>query len=228
MIEIRRSNERGHADFGWLDSRHTFSFGEYYDRRFMGFGHLRVINEDRVEAGAGFPKHGHANMEIVSYVVSGGLAHQDTLGTRAVLQPGDVQVMSAGRGIQHSEMNASETEPVHFLQIWLLPAEAGTTPRYEDKSFPVQPGLTLLVSPEGREGSLPIGQDTDLYRAVLAEGEVKELPLRHDRAYVQVVKGQLDVNGARLHAGDGASLTETRALKLVAGEGVEALVFDLR
>jgi redox-sensitive bicupin YhaK (pirin superfamily) len=228
MITIRRSAERGHVEMGWLDSHHTFSFGHYHDPRFMGFGHLRVINEDRVEPGQGFMPHGHRDMEIVSYVVDGALAHEDSTGSGGVIRPGEVQVMSAGRGIRHSEMNGSAEEPVHFLQIWLLPKAGGTEPGYAQRDFGRDPGLRLVVSPDGRDGSLPIGQDVDLHRALLPAGEGATLTLRRKRAWVQVVRGTLDVNGARLFPGDGASFTDTSALSLAAVDGdVEALAFDL-
>ncbi|MCA9568629.1 MAG: pirin family protein [Myxococcales bacterium] len=225
---IHPASARGHADHGWLDSHHTFSFAGYHDRRFMGFGHLRVINEDRVAPGGGFPLHPHANMEIVSYVVEGALAHEDTLGTGSVIRPGDVQLMSAGRGIAHSEMNASREEGVHFLQIWVLPAQGATAPRYDQHHFGHDPGVRLVVSPDGRDGSLTIGQDMDLHRALLPAGTDHTLPLRRNRAWVQVVRGTLDVDGARLFPGDGAAITEARALHLTArDDDVEALVFDL-
>ncbi|MCA9572549.1 MAG: pirin family protein, partial [Myxococcales bacterium] len=184
-------------------------------------------NQDRVAPGAGFPTHGHRNMEIVSYVVDGALAHRDTLGTGSVIRPGEVQLMSAGSGIQHSEMNASDTEGVHFLQIWLLPREGLTKPRYAQQDFGREAGLRLVVSPDGRDGSLQIGQDVDLHRALLPDGQATELALRRSRAWVQVVHGTLDVNGARLFPGDGAALTDTRALRLTPHGEVEALVFDL-
>lgn len=224
---LRPSSQRGHTDLGWLDSRHSFSFGSYYDRRHLGFGVLRVINEDRVAAGAGFGAHGHRDMEIVSYVVSGQLAHRDSTGGGGVIRPGEVQVMSAGRGVRHSELNGSREEPVHFLQIWLLPARAATEPAYRQRDFGRAPGLTLLVSPDGREGSLPMGQDADLHRALLSEGQEAALPLRHHRAWVQVVSGQLEVNGARLGPGDGAALEGVSALQLRAHADLEALLFDL-
>lgn len=226
-IALRPSAQRGHADFGWLDSRHSFSFGSYYDRRHMGFGVLRVINEDRVAPGAGFGAHGHRDMEIVSYVVSGQLAHRDSTGGGGVIRPGEVQVMSAGRGVRHSELNGSREEPVHFLQIWLLPARAGTEPGYGQRDFGRRPGLTLLVSPDGREGSLRMGQDADIHRALLAEEEQARLDLRHHSAWVQVVSGELEVNGARLGPGDGAALERVSALELRALSPVEALAFDL-
>lgn len=229
MIEIRRSNERGRANHGWLDSHHTFSFASYSDPRHMGFGDLRVINEDRVDAGAGFPTHPHQDMEIVSYVVDGGLAHRDTLGTGSIIRPGEVQLMSAGRGIAHSEMNASRDEGVHFLQIWLLPDETqrGAEPRYFQKDFGETEGLLLVVSPDGRDGSLEIRQDVDLYRARLPAGTAIEHAVQRGRVWVQVVRGVLSVNGERLHPGDGAAITETEAIALRADEDVEALLFDL-
>jgi len=227
-IDIRRGRERGHEDHGWLDTHHSFSFASYYDPGFMGFSDLRVINEDRVAEGGGFMPHPHKDMEIVSYVISGALAHRDTLGTGSVIRPGEVQLMSAGRGIRHSEMNGSPDAPVHFLQIWILPAQAGTAPRYDQRDFGKEPGLRLVVSPDGREGSLSIGQDMDLHRALLPAGEQVSLRLRRARAWVQVIRGTLDVNGARLQAGDGASFTGYPTLAMEAREEVEALVFDLR
>lgn len=227
MISIRRSTERGHVHMGWLDSHHSFSFGNYYDPRFMGFGHLRVINEDRVDPGEGFPPYSHRNMEIVSYVLDGALAHRDSTGTGSVIHPGDVQVMTAGRGIAHSEMNGSDTDPVHFLQIWLLPREGNTDPGYAERHFERADGLTLLVSPDARDGSLKIGQDVDLHRAILPAGQSASLPLRRNQAWVQVARGTLDVNGARLFPGDGAALTDTAVLELTAQEDAEALLFDL-
>ena len=163
-MEIRRSDRRGHSDHGWLDSRHTFSFADYFDPAQVGFGHLRVVNEDRVDPGHGFGSHSHGNMEIVSYVLEGGLAHRDTLGTGAVIRPGEIQLMSAGRGVSHSEMNASPTDPVHFLQIWVLPREANTEPGYQQRTLPDRDGLVLLVSPDGRDGSLVIRQDAEIWR----------------------------------------------------------------
>jgi redox-sensitive bicupin YhaK (pirin superfamily) len=229
MMEIRRSAERGHANHGWLDSHHTFSFASYHDPRFMGFSHLRVINQDQVSPGAGFGTHPHRNMEIVSYVISGALEHKDTLGTGSIIRPGDVQLMSAGAGISHSEFNHSKTEPVRFLQIWLLPSEAGGQASYQQAHYAPQPGLTLVVSPEGRDGSLRVKQNTDLWRLLLDEGASAHLPLRRARAWVQVVTGTLDVNGARLYPGDGLAITDTAALDLSAQQGaVEALIFDLQ
>lgn len=230
MLYVRKSEERGHADWGWLDTNHTFSFASYYDPEFMGFGHLRVINEDKVAAGRGFGTHPHRDMEIISYVVDGALAHKDTIGTGSTIRPGEVQLMSAGRGIAHSEMNGNADRPVHFLQIWVLPARAGTQPRYEQKAFPrddEQP-VKLVVSPDGAEGSLTIGQDMRLYRALLPEGaeHVYQVPTGR-RTWVQLIKGSLEVNGTGLKPGDGAALVDEAEVRLVAQGEVEALVFDL-
>ncbi|MCB9781136.1 MAG: pirin family protein [Alphaproteobacteria bacterium] len=234
MMEIRKATQRGHADHGWLDSHHSFSFAGYYDPRFMGFGDLRVINEDRVAPGRGFGTHPHRDMEIVSYVVDGALSHRDTIGNGSVIRPGEVQLMSAGRGIAHSEMNHDPAAPVHFLQIWLLPAATGTAPRYEQRFFdPAEGGVRLVASPDGRDGSLTIGQDVDLYRVLLGAGETAARPLRRRRAWVQVVRGTLEVEGALLQPGDGLAI-DARAdetpptLRLTAHDDVEALLFDLR
>jgi redox-sensitive bicupin YhaK (pirin superfamily) len=226
---LRRADARGHADHGWLDTRHTFSFAGYDDPRFMGFGDLRVISEDHIAAGAGFPKHPHRDMEIVSYVVEGALAHADTLGTGSVIRPGEVQLMSAGRGIAHSEYNHSKDEGVHLLQIWARPAERGTAPRYDQKAFPTtEKGLRLVVSPDGRDGSLTVGQDMDLHRLLLEGDDTATLAPRRGRVWVQVVKGGLEVAGERLASGDGLAIVEPEALTFRAHGGTEALVFDLR
>jgi redox-sensitive bicupin YhaK (pirin superfamily) len=227
MIERRPSNQRGQANHGWLRSQHTFSFGGYHDPRHMGFGHLRVINEDHVEPGRGFGTHGHQNMEILSYVVEGALAHRDSTGEGGVIRPGEVQVMSAGAGIRHSELNHSASEPVHFLQIWLLPSMSNTEPGYRQALFEPVDGTTLLVSPDGREGSLTIRQDVEIYRLLLPPDGAAELPVRRNRSWVQVVRGSLTVNGTVLQAGDGAGITASTALSFHAEAAVEALVFDL-
>jgi quercetin 2,3-dioxygenase len=197
------------------------------DPRHMGFGPLRVINEDRVAPGAGFGAHPHQDMEIVSYVVSGQLAHKDTIGAGGVIKPGEIQRMSAGRGIRHSEMNGSKTEPVHFLQIWIMPAVRGSEPSYAQKDFGKERGLVLLASPDGRDGAVSIQQDVDLWRALLDPEALIELPLRHRRAWVQVVQGGLEVEGQTLGAGDGAALEDVGALKIRATADTEALLFDL-
>lgn len=227
-MTLRPSGERGHAFHGWLDSHHTFSFAGYYDPAHMGFGDLRVINEDRVEPGRGFGTHGHRDMEIISYVVDGALEHRDSMGSGGVLRHGDVQVMSAGTGVRHSEMNGSATEPVHFLQIWVMPAEQGTTPAYADKHFAPAPGWTLLVSPDAREGSLRVGQDIDLWRGMFDAAQTVTRPLRRGRAWVQVVRGAVALGDTTLRAGDGAAIEAADELTLHATDTSELLVFDLR
>lgn len=227
MITIRPSAARGHVTLDWLDSHHSFSFGSYHDPRHMGFGHLRVINEDVIAPGGGFLPHGHRNMEIVTYMVGGALAHRDSTGGEGVIGPDEVQVMSAGRGIQHSEMNGSAEEPAHLLQIWLLPREGMTEPGYRQQRFERTPGLTLLASPDARDGSLPIGQDVDLHRALWPAGTEETWTPRRARVWVQVVRGELSVDGARLRAGDGAAITDRPSLRFVAHDDVEVLLFDL-
>ena len=227
-MQIRRAADRGRSHHGWLDSHHSFSFADYHDSRFTGFGHLRVINEDRVAASRGFGIHRHRDMEIISYAVSGGLAHQDTTGSGGVIRHGEVQTMSAGRGVAHSEMNASDTEPVHFLQIWMLPKEVGTSPSYGQKHFDLsERGLTLIVSGDGREDSLLIGQDVDLYRVLLSEGEKAVHTQKRRRAWVQIIHGELVVEGALLQPGDGLALMDSEQLMLGGKGEVEALLFDL-
>ncbi len=231
MISIRRAEERGLAHFGWLHSRHTFSFGNYFDPRFMGFGPLRVINEDRVEPGRGFGEHGHRDMEIISYVVEGALEHRDSMGNGSVIRPGDIQRMTAGSGVRHSEMNHSATEPVHFLQIWIEPEREGLAPDYEQKTFNDgdRRGILRLVgSRDGREGSITIHRDVDLYASLLAPGE----RISHDvdderRVWLQVVRGELDVEGMPVSAGDGLALVSPRALSITAASDAELLLFDM-
>jgi redox-sensitive bicupin YhaK (pirin superfamily) len=227
MIAIRKAAERGHANHGWLDTNHTFSFADYYDPQQMGFGPLRVINEDRVAPGRGFGTHGHRDMEIVSYVVSGTLAHKDTIGAGGVIRRGEIQRMSAGTGVQHSEMNGSKTEPVHFLQIWIMPAARGVQPAYEQKDFGNQRGLVQLVGPDGRDGAIAIGQDVDIWRALLDPDSAIELPLRHRRAWIQVVSGEIAIDGRTLGPGDGAALSDVSVLAFRTTKETEALLFDL-
>jgi len=231
MIAIRRANDRGVAEFDWLQSRHTFSFGGYHDPAHMGFGPLRVINEDRVVPGAGFPTHGHRDMEIISYVLDGALAHRDSLGTGSVIRPGDVQRMSAGTGISHSEYNDSASEPVHFLQIWIVPAGRGLPPGYEQRHFPAEARagrLRLIASPDGADDSVTVHQDVRLYAALLDADQSASLPLQDGRiAWVQVARGEVAVNGQRLAAGDGAALDRETALVLDGATGAEVLVFDM-
>jgi quercetin 2,3-dioxygenase len=232
MIALRRAAERGTANFGWLDSRHTFSFGHYYDPDHMGFGALRVINEDRVEPGRGFDTHGHQDMEIISYVLEGAFEHRDSIGTGSVIRPGDVQIMSAGTGIRHSEFNHSKKEPVHFLQIWVLPDRRGLTPRYDQKSFEVsekRDRLRLVGSSDGRDGSLLIHQDADIYDARLSRGHAVTHALKAGRkSWVQVVTGAVEVNGKAAVAGDGVAVEDEAALSITASaDDSEVLVFDL-
>jgi len=233
MITVRKSEDRGHFDHGWLDTRHTFSFAGYHDERFMGFRGLRVVNEDRVEAGQGFGRHGHRDMEILSYVLAGALAHEDSTGGGGVLRPGDVQRMSAGRGVMHSEFNGSKHEPVHFLQIWLLPGERGLAPSYEQRFFAEgerRGKLRLVASPDQAEGSLALHADARVFASLLGDGEEVSLPLAPGRhAWVQVARGEVTVNGTALRAGDGAALSE-EAEVVVRGVGkgpAELLLFDL-
>ncbi|HKB23567.1 MAG TPA: pirin family protein [Methylomirabilota bacterium] len=231
MITVRKAGDRGGGDHGWLDTRHTFSFADYYDAAQMGFRGLRVINEDRVQPGRGFPTHGHRDMEILSYVLAGALEHEDSMGTGSVIRPGDVQRMSAGTGVMHSEFNPSRTEPVHFLQIWILPGTRGLDPSYEQKPFPEaekRGRLRLIASRDGRDGSVTIHHDASVYAAVLAPGERVALALADGRhAWVQVARGAVTLNGEALGAGDGAALSREPALTLVAVERAEVLVFDL-
>jgi redox-sensitive bicupin YhaK (pirin superfamily) len=232
MISIRHAAERGIANFGWLDSRHTFSFGEYYDAKQMGFGPLRVINEDRVSPGQGFGTHAHRDMEIISYVLEGALEHKDSIGTGSVIRPGDMQVMSAGTGIRHSEFNHSKTEPVHFLQIWVIPDREGIAPRYEQKTFPdvdKRGRLRLVGSADGREGSVVVHQDVQILAALLNAGEQVTHALPPGRkGWVQVVRGAVALNGHELATGDGAAVTGEPALNVSAkADGTELLVFDL-
>jgi len=228
---IRKAQERGHFDFGWLDTYHTFSFGDYYDPEFMGFRSLRVINEDRVTPRRGFPKHGHRDMEIITYVLEGALKHSDSMGNGSVIRPGDVQRMTAGTGVTHSEANSSETEPVHLLQIWILPGANGLEPGYEQKSFTEDQKrnqLRLVAAPNGRDGAVTVHQDTRLYAAVLEPNQevIHQLsPGRH--AWIQVARGAVTVNGAKLNYGDGAAVSNESAIALMGNTSSEVLLFDL-
>ncbi|HEX7901501.1 MAG TPA: pirin family protein [Planctomycetota bacterium] len=225
MIHVRKAAERGGFDHGWLDTRHTFSFADYRDPRHMGFRSLRVLNEDRVRPGQGFPMHAHRDMEIVTLVLSGALEHEDSLGNRALLRPGEIQRMSAGTGVVHSERNPSDREPAHFLQIWILPGEKGRQPGYDQRAYPSRP-LALLASPDGRDGSVTIGQDVDLHLARPAAGHPVVLDLRAGRhAWIQAVRGAASINDVPLTEGDGAAVAGERRLKL-SGDA-EALLFDL-
>lgn len=231
MINIRRSNERGHANHGWLDSNFTFSFADYYDPKFMGFRDLRVINEDFIEPGQGFPKHGHRDMEIITYVISGELSHQDSMGNGETIRPHEVQRMTAGTGILHSEYS-SPTDKTHLLQIWILPEKKNLQPGYEQKMFAPdekQGKLRLVASRGGDDGSVTINQDVSLYASVLGRNEAVSYNLSDGRhAWIQVIGGSLDVNGKTLNAGDGAAISEESAMKLKAlDDNTEFLLFDL-
>jgi redox-sensitive bicupin YhaK (pirin superfamily) len=232
MITVRPSNERGAVNIGWLDSRHSFSFGSYYDPQHMGFSSLRVINEDKVQPSKGFATHGHRDMEIVTYVLDGALEHKDSIGNGAVMRYGDVQRMSAGTGILHSEFNASTTDPVHLLQIWLLPAENGIEPSYEQINFPTEEKrgrLRLVGSQDGREGSVTIHQDVSLYASILAAGDRVSHATGRDRAvWIQVARGAVEVNGQSLYAGDAAAIAQEDAIAILGlAEESEFLLFDM-
>jgi len=231
MMKIRKASDRGHANHGWLDSYHTFSFANYYDPQHMGFRHLRVINEDRIAPGAGFPTHPHRDMEIISYVAAGSLAHRDSLGNTETIGAHGIQRFSAGTGITHSEFNPSQTEPTHLLQIWILPEAEGLTPSYEQKLFPpetMQADWRKLVSPDGSSGSARLNQTTALYATILALGEHRVYALQHDRhAWVQVVNGEIILNNEVLRAGDGAAISNEQKLAIEALTDAEVLLFDL-
>jgi redox-sensitive bicupin YhaK (pirin superfamily) len=231
MIRIRSSEERGHADHGWLDTYHTFSFADYHDPEFMGFSVLRVINQDRVAAGRGFATHGHRDMEIVSYVLDGVLEHKDNMGNGSQMRPGEVQIMSAGTGVTHSEFNPSDQDPLHFLQMWVLPAQRGTKPRYQQSEFPAaerRGKLRLVVSPEGRERSLVLGQDARLYAALLDGKEAIEYRPGDGRCcWLHVARGELELNGQQLRTGDGAAIQREQRIELTNGRGAELVFWDL-
>jgi len=231
VLQVRRAEERGRTDWGWLDSRHTFSFGEYHDPAQMGFRTLRVINDDRVKGGAGFGRHSHRDMEILSYVLDGALEHADSSGGGGVIRPGEIQFMRAGLGVTHSEANHSAVEPVHFLQIWILPDERGLAPAYGQKAFDreaARRAFVLLASPTGREESLQVHQDVELWVALVGAGENRELRLRRGRhAWIQVAAGSVSVNGTPLEEGDGAAVSGEERLQLLGRQPAEVLVFDL-
>ena len=231
MIRILKAKDRGHADHGWLDTYHTFSFADYHDPANMGFRALRVINEDRVEPGMGFGMHGHRDMEIVTYVLEGALEHRDSMGNGSMIKPGDIQYMSAGTGVTHSEFNASKTNPVHLYQIWMMPEKRGLKPAYDQKNFTEaekRGKLRLIASPDGREGSVKIRQDNELYATVLSEGDSVKHALKPDRhAYVQVARGSVELNGKPLDTGDGAAISAEKAVELTGVKDAEVLLFDL-
>jgi quercetin 2,3-dioxygenase len=231
LLTVRKADERGHANHGWLDSYHTFSFADYYDPEHMGYGPLRVINEDRVQAGSGFGTHGHRDMEIITYVLEGALGHKDSMGNGSSIVPGDVQRMSAGTGVQHSEYNHSKDGTTHFLQIWIQPKITGIRPSYEQKHFPAaekRGRFRLIASPDGREGSVSMNQDALLYAGLFDGKEQAKLPLAAGRkGYVHVARGRVEVNGQRLNAGDALKLEGVKAVELRNGREAEVLVFDL-
>jgi quercetin 2,3-dioxygenase len=231
MITLRLANERGHAYFGWLDSYHTFSFGNYYDPDHMGFRALRVINEDWIQPNKGFGTHPHRDMEILTYVLSGGLSHRDSMGNVETIQANELQRMTAGTGITHSEFNASSTDPVHLLQIWILPETTGLTPSYEEATFPVempQNQWRLLASRNGGDGAVKIHQDVDLYVTQMAAGDRQPFSLRPDRhAWLQVAQGKISLNGISMEAGDGAAISAETLLDVQAHQDAEVLLFDL-
>jgi redox-sensitive bicupin YhaK (pirin superfamily) len=231
MITIRRSNERGGGDFGWLNTRHSFSFSDYRDDKWMGFRSLRVINEDWVAPNGGFPTHPHRDMEIITYILSGKLEHKDSLGTGSVILPGDGQRMTAGRGIRHSEFNPSKTETAHLLQIWILPDKQGHEPSYEQKSFPEtekRGKLRLIASNTGANGSVKINQDAKLFVSLLGPGEEVKHSLGAKRhAWVQIAKGEVELNGQKLKQGDGAGVSDEKSLTITGTEDAEVLLFDL-
>ena len=231
MINVRRANERGHFDHGWLNTYHTFSFDQYYDPRYMGFRSLRVINEDFVAPGRGFPKHGHRDMEIITYILEGALKHEDSMGTGSVIRPGDVQRMSAGTGVKHSEQNASDSNPVHLLQIWILPHTIELEPSYEQKAFSDDERrgqLRLIASEDGRDGSVKVHQDVSLFASILdAEQQVERSMDQQRYAWIQVARGAITVNGEKADQGDGVTVAGESSLTIGAQEPAEILLFDL-
>ena len=231
MLTIRKASDRGHANHGWLDSHHTFSFANYYDEKHMGFRALRVINDDRVDAGQGFGAHPHRDMEIISYVLEGELAHKDSMGTGATIKPGDVQRMSAGSGVTHSEFNASRTDKVHFLQIWLVPDKKNIAPSYAQKTFTdddKRGTLRLVASPDGRDGSITINSNAQVYAGLLDKGHTAELPIAEGRgAWVHVARGKVKINGQELGEGDGAAVEREQLVKLEGVDNAEVIAFDL-
>jgi quercetin 2,3-dioxygenase len=228
---VHGRSDRGHSQTGWLDSYHTFSFSNFYDPNRMGFRSLRVINDDRIASGAGFPTHGHRDMEILTYVLSGAVEHKDSLGTGSVIRPGDVQIMSAGTGIHHSEFNPSQTEPLHLLQIWILPDQQGLSPRYEQKAFSPEKKrgqLRLVAAKDGRDGAVTIHQDVDIYASVLEPGDVVNYRVKPNRyAWLQIAEGIATLHGEELRAGDGVQINSEEQLEIGTNIGTELLLFDL-
>jgi len=229
MIEIRKSQDRGRGQHGWLTSLHTFSFADYYDPKFMGFGTLRVINEDTVQAGKGFGRHAHDDMEIISYVVEGSLEHKDSMGTGSIVKPGEIQIMSAGKGIEHSEFNPSKTDPLHFLQIWIIPEKTGLKPIYQQKTIKKSTNSFILIgSRDEKEGSVTIHQDVNLYAAYLTKNHSIDYSFKDHRiGWVQLIKGKVSLNGQELVYGDGASIQNEKTIQIQCIEEAELLFFDL-
>ncbi len=228
MIYLRKAAERGHANHDWLDSWHTFSFAQYHDENFMGFSALRVINEDVIDAGKGFGTHPHSDMEILTYVLSGAVEHQDSMGNKTLIPAGDFQIMSAGTGIRHSEYNPKDDQPLHLYQIWILPAQTGIEPRYEQRRFDLQQSKTLVLSPDAREGSLKVFQDMSLWRWLLKSGEQDNYTIEADRVvWVQVVKGSVNINGQEATTSDGLAIWQEKNLHITADNDSEFLLFDL-
>jgi redox-sensitive bicupin YhaK (pirin superfamily) len=231
MLTIRHSHERGHFDHGWLNTYHTFSFDQYYDPRYMGFRSLRVINEDFVAGGRGFPKHGHSDMEIITYILQGALKHEDSMGNGSVIRPGDVQRMTAGTGVRHSEQNASTDETVHLLQIWIIPNADNLEPGYEQTAFSVEERknhLRLIASPEGRDGSVKVNQDVNLFASIIDQDQSVSYEMNQTRfGWLQIARGSVEVNGERAEQGDGVVIVAESELKIHAVEAAEVLLFDL-
>lgn len=228
MIYIRKANDRGHANHGWLDSWHSFSFADYYDPDFMGFSALRVINDDRIAAGEGFPTHPHKDMEILTYVMEGAVAHQDSMGNKEQVNAGEFQIMSAGTGIRHSEFNAHQDRDLHLYQIWIIPNQKNLTPRYEQKAFDVPQGRQLVLSPDARDGSLKVFQDMTLTRWALLKDEQSVYQMQADRrVWIQVVKGNVSINGQHVSTADGVAVWDEAAISIHADDKAEILLFDL-
>ena len=227
MIKIRKSKERGHFNYGWLDTFHTFSFSQYYNQEYNGFNSLRVINEDKIQPGEGFDTHGHKDMEIITYIVSGALEHKDSMGNKFVVKKGEIQKMSAGTGVKHSEFNHSKTQPVHLLQIWILPTKSNLPPDYQQKEIEFKDKLNLLISPKKNNNSLTINQDVELYVSKLKKDEKINYNLSRNNAWLQLINGQITINNQKLESGDGATITQEKSLEIKSITDSEFLLFDL-
>ena len=227
MIKIRKSKERGHFNYGWLDTFHTFSFSQYYNQEYNGFNSLRVINEDKIQPGEGFDTHGHKDMEIITYIVSGALEHKDSMGNKFVVKKGEIQKMSAGTGVKHSEFNHSKTQPVHLLQIWILPTKSNLPPDYQQKEIEFKDKLNLLISPKKNNNSLTINQDVELYVSKLKKDEKINYNLSRNNAWLQLINGQITINNQKLESGDGAVITKEKSIEIKSITDSEFLLFDL-